>query len=151
MPITCDLCGPDIAYEGHKLALPNQDAAEKIKVCGCPKPRHRHCINTAALEALTEQRADWASCTICKQTFNLDDRTKAFLQGAASQAPELQRVRGNIHELYKNSFELQEELAFTVDQAIKWRTLSLCMGAALAAAAVGVLAVKARAAWAVRG
>lgn len=154
-------------------------------MCGCPKPRHRHCINTAALEALTEQRADWASCSICKQTFNrapcllprvgagwadvgwscrphcqvhhlhtstagaglplllpahrrqqralpsrlafqsressgapchpcnpchppaVDDRTKAFLQGAASQAPELQRVRGNIHELYKNSFELQ--------------------------------------------
>ncbi len=45
----------------------------------------------------------------------------------------------------------QEELAFTVDQAIKWRKLSLCMGAAIAAAAVGVLAVKARAAWAARG
>lgn len=28
MPITCDLCGPDIAYEGHKLALPNQDGGQ---------------------------------------------------------------------------------------------------------------------------
>lgn len=46
---------------------------------------------------------------------------------------------------------LQEELAFTVGQAIKWRKVSMWLGAALAAAAAGVLAVKARAAWAARG
>lgn len=45
---------------------------------------------------------------------------------------------------------LQEELKFTVDQAIKWRKLSILLGAALAATATGVLAVKARAAWAAR-
>lgn len=248
MPPTCDICGPDIAYEGHKLALPGQDgepaglrptppsrstalsitrsvastfaslslqfaAAETVKLCGCPKPRHRHCINAAALAGLAEKRADWATCTICKQAFNcaprlltcafcgldgvdiwpasphgpppalialllppstppataatssdaclpplawqqtqatvagsfqqwdvaacgvmqradplalhrprappappppcaVDDRTKTFLHGAASQAPELNRVRTNIHELYKNSFELQASLHF---------------------------------------
>ncbi|KAL4443237.1 hypothetical protein ABPG75_010974 [Micractinium tetrahymenae] len=151
MPPTCDQCGPDIAYEGHKLAPPSQDAAETVKLCGCPKPRHRHCINTTALQGLVDKRADWATCSLCKKTINLDERTRSFLEGAASQAPELQRVRNNIHELYKNSFELQEDLAYAVAQAIKWRRVALGLGAVLAAAAAGVLAVKARSAWAVRG